>query len=325
MIREWAMQKCPKGLVQNMSKKLIAKRELTGYYMLIPATLLFLMINGFPLVYGLVLSFTNKNYTKTKSGKFIGLRNFIDIFQDSEFWGIMGFTLFYTVVVVMVSYVLGLALAMLLNRNIRGRAVFRTLALAPWVIPTVVATQCWRWILNDQFGIVNQFLMRIHLIDSPILFLSSAQLARVTVIMSGVWKTYPFMMVILLAGLQSIGTDMYEPAYMDGANSFQVFRYITLPLLRPVSMMGIALQLLWTFNSLSYDNIYLLTQGGPSQSTYVVSILSYYTAIYRGKIGYASAIATLMMVLIALLVLCYSMMKAASARAEIKRLEALAR
>ena len=308
-----------------MSKKLIAKRELTGYYMLIPATLLFLMINGFPLVYGLVLSFTNKNYTKPKSGQFVGLRNFIDIFQDSEFWGIMGFTLFYTGVVVMVSYMLGLALAMLLNRNIRGRAIFRTLALAPWVIPTVVATQCWRWILNDQFGIVNQFLMSIHLIDSPILFLSSAQLARVTVIMSGVWKTYPFMMVILLAGLQSIGTDMYEPAYMDGANSFQVFRYITLPLLRPVSMKGIALQLLWTFNSLSYDNIYLLTQGGPSQSTYVVSILSYYTAIYRGKIGYASAIATLMMVLIALIVLCYSTMKVVSARAEIRRLEALTR
>lgn len=292
--------------------------------MLIPATLLFLMINGFPLVYGLVLSFTDKNYTKPKSGKFIALENFKDIFQDTEFWSIMGFTLFYTLVVVMVSYVLGLALAMLLNRNIKGRGVFRAFALAPWVIPTVVATQCWRWILNDQFGVINKFLMGIHLIDSPILFLSTPQMARLTVIMAGIWKTYPFMMVVLLAGLQSIGTDMYEPAYIDGANSAQAFRYITLPLLRPVSVMGIAMQLLWIFNSLSYDNIYLLTQGGPTRSTYVVSILSYYTAIYRGKIGYASAISTLMMILIAFIVLFYSLAKARAARAAMKRMEVLA-
>ena len=307
-----------------MSEKLIAKRELLGYYMLIPATFLFLLINGFPLVYGLVLSFTNKNYTKPKSGQFVGIENFIKIFQDEEFWGIMGFTLLYTVAVVMISYVLGLFLAMLLNRNIKGRSIFRTFALAPWVIPTVVAAQCWKWVLNDQFGIVNQLLMNFHLIDSPIQFLSSPQLAKVTVIIAGIWKTYPFMMVVLLAGLQSIGTDMYEPAYMDGASSFKVFRYITMPMLRPVSMMAIVLQLLWTFNSLSYDNIYLLTQGGPAQSTYVVSILSYYTAIYRGKIGYASAIATLMMAVIAIIVLFYFILKARAKRAEIKRLEELA-
>lgn len=293
--------------------------------MLIPATLLFLLINGFPLIYGFVLSFTDKNYTKPKSGKFIGLDNFAAIFSDQEFWGIMGFTILYTISVVLISYLLGLVLAMLLNRDIKGRGIYRTLALAPWVIPTVVATQCWRWILNDQFGIINKALLSMKVIDSPILFLSEPQWAKITVILAGIWKTYPFMMVVLLAGLQSIGTEMYEPAYMDGANSVQVFRYITLPMLKPVSVMGIAMQLLWTFNSLSYDNIYLLTQGGPSNSTYVVSILSYYTAIYRGKIGYASAISTLMMVFIAIIVLGYSCMKITAAWVKSKQLEVLSR
>lgn len=301
----------------------MARRELLGYYMLIPATFLFLLINGFPLVYGLVLSFTDKNYTKPKSGDFVGFENFVKIFQDDEFWGIMGFTLFYTAAVVFVSYVLGLILAMLLNRHIRGRAIFRTFALVPWVIPTVVATQCWKWVLNDQFGIVNQILLKLHLIEVPIQFLADPELAKMTVIISGIWKTYPFMMVVLLAGLQSIGIDMYEPAYIDGASKMQVFRYITMPMLKPVSTMAVVLQLLWTFNSLSYDNIYLLTQGGPAQSTYVVSILSYYTAIYRGKIGYASAIATLMMIFIAIIVLCNFIIKANRKKAEIKRMEEL--
>ncbi|HHU91132.1 MAG TPA: sugar ABC transporter permease [Clostridiaceae bacterium] len=292
-----------------MNNKLLVRRNIVGYYMLIPATILFLLINAFPLVYGLILSLTDKNYTKPKSGKFVGLENFKSILHDSEFWSIMGYTIVYTVFVVAFSYLLGLALAVLLNKNIKFRGVFRALALFPWVIPTVVAAQNWRWLFNDQLGFINRTLMELSIIKEPILFLANADLARLSVIIVAIWKSYPFMMVVLLAGLQSIGDEMYEPAYIDGANRTKIFWYITMPTLKPMSIVCTTLMGLWTFNTLSFDNIYLLTQGGPSGSTYVMSIQSYYTAIYRGKIGYASAISVMMMVIIALAVLIYAIAK----------------
>lgn len=286
--------------------------------MLIPATILFLLINAFPLLYGLILSLTDMNYTKPKSGKFIGLENFNKILHDSEFWSIMGYTIAYTVLVVAFSYVLGLVLAVLLNKNIKFRGVFRALALFPWVIPTVVAAENWRWLFNDQLGFINRTLMNLNLIQEPILFLADADLARISVIIVAIWKSYPFMMVVLLSGLQSIGDEMYEPAYIDGANRTRIFWHITMPTLKPMSLVCTTLMALWTFNTLSFDNIYLMTQGGPSGSTYVMSIQSYYIAIYRGKIGYASAISVLMMVIIALAVLFYAIYKNAAASRELR-------
>jgi multiple sugar transport system permease protein len=301
-----------------MNRKLAVRRNTVGYYMLIPATILFLLINAFPLLYGLILSMTDMNYTKPKSGKFIGLENFNKILHDSEFWSIMGYTIAYTVLVVAFSYVLGLVLAVLLNKNIKFRGVFRALALFPWVIPTVVAAENWRWLFNDQLGFFNRTLMNLNLIQEPILFLADADLARISVIIVAIWKSYPFMMVVLLSGLQSIGDEMYEPAYIDGANRTRIFWYITMPTLKPMSLVCTTLMALWTFNTLSFDNIYLMTQGGPSGSTYVMSIQSYYIAIYRGKIGYASAISVLMMVIIALAVLFYAIYKSAAAGKELR-------
>jgi multiple sugar transport system permease protein len=301
-----------------MNEKLAARRNIVGYYMLIPATILFLLINAFPLVYGLVLSLTDMNYTKPKSGKFIGLENFSKILQDSEFWSIMSYTVAYTLFVVAFSYILGLILAVLLNKNIKFRGVFRALALFPWVIPTVVAAENWRWLFNDQLGFINRTLISLNIIQDPILFLANADLAKISVIMVAVWKSYPFMMVVLLSGMQLIGDEMYEPAYMDGATRTRIFWHITMPTLKPMSIVCMTLMALWTFNTLSFDNIYLLTQGGPSGSTYVMSIQSYYTAIYRGKIGYASAISVLMMVIIALAVLFYAIAKYAAARKELR-------
>jgi len=289
--------------------KLQINNNRTGYAMLIPASVLFILINIYPFIYGLVLSFTDTNYLKPKnSGFFVGLQNYIKILTDDpEFYQVLLYSLIYTIGVVLLSYMLGLLLASLLNRDIKCRGLFRALALLPWLIPSVVAANNWQWILNDQLGFVNKFLMNIGWIDQPILFLAKPALARVTVMMVAVWKAYPFMMVVLLAGLQSIGKNMYEPAYMDGAGRFKVFRHITLPLLRPVSFVAVTLMFIWTFNSLSFDNIYLLTEGGPANSTYVLSIQSYYVAFYRGEVGYAAAISILMLLLISILIITYVM------------------
>lgn len=286
-----------------------------GYRMLMPAVLLFLLINTLPFLYGVVLSFTNTNYFKPQNGSpFIGLQNYLEILQNEDFYQMFSFTLLYTVLVVLLSYVLGMAFALLLNRDIRFKNFFRGLALLPWIMAPAVAVVIWRWMCNDQLGAINMILQNLGLIQAPIRFLSDKLLAKITVIAFAVWKCYPFMMVVLLGGLQSIGKEVYEPARIDGASKWACFRYITLPLLRPVSVVSLSLMFIWTFNTNSFDNIYLLTKGGPVNSTFVLSIEAYFAAFYRGKAGYASATSLLMTAFIALAALIYVLVKRVSVR-----------
>ncbi|MCX5841208.1 MAG: sugar ABC transporter permease [Deltaproteobacteria bacterium] len=201
------------------------------------------------------------------------------------------------------SYIVGLFLALLLNRDIKFRGLFRAAALIPWIIPPIVATTNWSWVLNDQYGIINTILLKIGLVKEPVLFLAVPDLARITVIGVGVWKSYPFMMIVLLAGLQGIPKEQYEAAYMDGAGFFKSFFRITMPNLKNVSFICTILMFIWTFNN--FENIYLLTHGGPVKKTFVLSILSYYMAFFRGTLGYASAITTITLVILLMVSIVY--------------------
>lgn len=271
-----------------------------GYKMLMPATILFLLVSIYPLLNGFRLAMMNYNLLKPKSRGFIGLGNIIKILtSDKEFYGVLAYSFLYTFFVVLVSYILGLCFAMLLNKDIKFRGVFRALILIPWVIPSVVASTNWQWVLNDQIGIINTTLMNMGFISKPILFLALPELARITVIFTSAWKSFPFFTVVLLAGLQSIPKELYEAAQIDGANPLQAFRHVTLSMLRNVTLICTTLMFIWTFNN--FENIYLLTQGGPRQSTFVLPILSYYTAFFRSNLGYASAISVVMLVVLMLL------------------------
>lgn len=265
-----------------------------GYKLLLPSTILFLLISVYPLLSGIWMSFTNRNLMRPNQTRFVFLENYMELFQDSEFLGSLAFTFVYTALVVFISYVAGLILALALNRDIRGRAIYRTVFLLPWVIPSVVAMTNWSWILNDQFGFINAFLKKIHLIDKPILFLADYGLIRPTVILISVWKAMPFMMIALLAGLQSVPTELYEAASIDGASFFRRLRSITLPLIWPVSFISVTLNFIWTINN--FENIWLLTGGGPNGHTFTLPIYSYYTAFYRQNLSYAAAIATMLIV-----------------------------
>lgn len=280
------------------------KSRKLGYILLLPASLLIILVSLYPLVNGIILGFQDYNLLRPKRRKFVGFDNFIEILtKDSEFYSTLAFSFIYTLFVVIVAYIIGLCFAMLLNRNIKGRGIFRMLILIPWVIPSVVATTNWLWLLNDQLGFVNRTLEKFHLISEPILFLADENLARITVIFTGAWKSFPFMMIVLLAGLQGISNDLYESASIDGAGFFKKFWYITMPSLKSVSMISTILMFLWTFNN--FENIYLLTRGGPMDSTYTLPILSYYTAFIRSNIGYASAIATIMLVVLLVIAMLY--------------------
>lgn len=280
------------------------KKKSLGYLLLIPATILILLVSIIPFLNAFRLAMMDYNVLRPGTEKFIFLDNIINVItQDSEFYGTLAFTFIYTFFVVLISYLMGLIFALLLNRDIKYKGIFRAFILAPWVVPSAVAATNWIWILNDQIGFVNNFLQNLGVINSPILFLGSKEIARYTVIATSAWKSFPFMTIVLLAGLSSISKELYEAARIDGANIWQAFRYITLPLLKNVSLICTTLMFIWTFNN--FGNIYLLTQGGPSKATFTLSILTYYTAFFRGQFGYASAIAVIMLIVLLIFSIIY--------------------
>lgn len=276
-------------------KKIIKSETAFAWILLLPATLALVLIRVVPLLEGIGISFTNRRLLEDRPTRFVGIENYIQVFtQDSEFWQVFLFTLIYTVAVVALSYVIGLAIALLMNMNIRFRGFFRVLLLIPWVVPAVVAAASWKWSLNDQTGIVNILLQNLHIASDSIPFLADPMWAKLVVIFFGAWKNYPYMALSLLAGLQTVPMDTKEAARIDGANVFQSFFRVILPQIKPVTMVCTTLMFIWTFNN--FDNVYLLTTGGPDGSTQVMSVLSYYSAFARMNMGYASAISTVMLV-----------------------------
>lgn len=271
-----------------------------GYLLLVPSAALILLISVYPLLSGVYMSFTNQSFLKPNQNDFIGLANYAKLIQDTEFLGAAAFSFVLTFFVVLLGYVIGLALAIILNRKIPLRGLLRALLLLPWVIPAVVGMINWSWLLNDQIGFINTALKGLGLIDNPILFLADYKLIRPTVILVCTWKTIPFMMITVLSGLQSIPVDLYEAANIDGAGFWRALRHITLPMVKSVSFVCITLSFIWTFNN--FENIWLLTGGGPNGHTYTLPILSYYTAFYRNNTSYAATIATA--ILVAMLALC---------------------
>jgi len=286
------------------TRKNTLERNTLGYVMLIPATIIILAISIYPFLYGVFLSFHNHNIGRPDDAAFVGLENFIRLItSDREFYGVLGFSFFYTSMMVLFSYLTGLVYALLLNRDIKFRGLFRALILLPWVISPAVAATAWSWVLNDRVGIINVTLRNIGLLNDSIQFLANTEMARLTVIFTSVWRSYPFMMIVILAGLQSIPRELHESAKIDGAGFFKSFFYITLPMLKGVSVVATTLMFIWTFNN--FENIYLLTRGGPGVSTFVLPILTYFTAFFRMELGYASAIAVIMLIVLLALSMIY--------------------
>jgi multiple sugar transport system permease protein len=275
-----------------------------GYQLLIPATLFIGAISIYPLIRGIILSFMSYSTRRVRNVRFNGLENFINILtNDPEFWAAFIFSIISAFVIVIASYVMGMCFALLLNRNIKFRGFFRAMILIPWIIPPVVSATNWTWLLNDQLGFLNLILRQWGFIDKPILFLADPVIARITVCFTGAWKSFPFMMIVLLSGLQSIPDELYESAAIDGAGFFRSFFSITIPMLKSVTAISTVLMFIWTFNN--FENIYLLTRGGPLNATFVLPILSYYTAFYRTQLGYASAISTMMLVVLLFMAMLY--------------------
>lgn len=268
--------------------------------MISPSVLIILLLSVYPVLFGSYIAFTKYNLMSPGASEFTGLKNITRLLtNDPEFYEYLGFTFTYTISVTLGSYLLGLGLALLLNRELKFRGLIRAAILIPWVIPPVIAGICWKWLLMSD-GMLNRLLMSARLIREPVLFLGTADFSRMTVIVTGIWSNFPFMTLVILASLQGIPGEIYESAKIDGARATQSFRYITLPLLREISVTVTSLVFIWTY--LNFENIYTLTMGGPANKTMTLSIFSYNTAFNRGNIGYASAITVIELVSLTVLV-----------------------
>lgn len=259
-----------------------------------PAMLLLGLMVVYPLGYGLYLGFTNMSLQNFFHFRFIGLRNFVAILTDPEFYSVLWRTIAWTAVNVFFHVTIGLWLAILLNRKLPGQPVFRTLLILPWAIPQYIAALSWKTMFQYDFGAINLFLKAIGLPPAP--WLSEPNWAFAAVIITNVWLGFPFMMMVSLGGLQSIPRELYEAADVDGASAWSKFREITLPLLRPVLIPAVTLGIVWTFNMVNV--IYLVTGGGPGNSTDILVSYVYKAAFDFARYGYAAAFSTVIFLIL---------------------------
>jgi ABC-type sugar transport system permease subunit len=234
---------------------------------------------------------------------FVGVDNYIALASDARFRESLGHTALFTAVTVAAELVLGLMLALGMNRAMRGRGAFRAAVLVPWAIPTVVAALIWRFIFDSQGGIANAVLVDVGIIDSPIVWFVRAATAWVPVMLADIWKTTPFVALLLLAGLQNIDPALYEAAAIDGASRWRMLRDVTLPMLRPAILVALIFRTLDGFRV--FDLIYVLTGGGPGTSTEPVALYTFNTLLQNLQFGYGAALSVMVFVVTFALALIY--------------------
>lgn len=253
-----------------------------------------------------VVQVVGLSFFKLKLGanpKPIGLANYSRIARDPKFWSYLWNSVIYTLGSLSISFLLSMAVALCLNRTEKLKGIYRAMILLPWAIPEAVASLVWRILLNDQIGIVNYLLLRLGIIHVPILWLGEPEMAMFSVILADSWTRIPLITVLLLAGLQGIQEDQYEAAKIDGANGFDRFRYITIPLLR--STISVTLIIVGIFIFRTYTMIAVLTNGGPGDTTQVFTTYIFQTGFVLLDLGYSSALSVVMFIIVVGISLLY--------------------
>ncbi len=268
-------------------------------WMMAALPLLFLVaFVGYPFVYGIWLSLENRSVARP--AVFVGLGNFIADARDPVFWQVVRNTFVYTIVATVLKAGGGLALALVMNQNFRGKNLVRAMVLLPFIVPTVLSTIAWMWILDPAFSVLNWFL--VHLGERPPgpSWLGNPYLAMGSVIFVNTWRGLPFYAITLLAGLQTIPGDLYDAATIDGAGSWHRFRYVTLPLLQPVILIVTMFSVIFTFSD--FQLVYVLTRGGPANATHLFATYSFDIAMSAGQLGRGASVALAMLPALALVI-----------------------
>lgn len=266
------------------------RANLFGLAMMAPAALIFLVIILGPMIWGVSLAFHRVEPINLRL-RFIGLRNFESILGDPAFLRTLAINMQFALGSLALELVFGVLLALLLNQKFYGRAVVRSLAIFPYLVPVVVATAVWKWMFNDTYGIVNQLLLQWGVIDRRLAWISDPNYALFGVIVVNAWRSFPFIVIATLGRLQNIPRQLYEAARIDGANAWSMFWDITLPQLRSVLIVAVFLRFIWDFNE--FNTIALLTNGGPAGRTETIPVLIYHLAFGQMQLGTAAAVADL--------------------------------
>jgi multiple sugar transport system permease protein len=273
-----------------------------AYVTLAPSALLLLLLAAVPTITVFVTAMQDVGMGDM-SGPYVGFENFAWALTSEAFYTALWNTFIWVFGSVSIEMVLGLGLALLLNKTFAFRGVARAVILAPYLVPTVVAVLTWRYMFHDIVGIINAGLISIGVIDKPLLWLNSQSLAMTSVILVGVWKFFPFAVIALLGILQAIPQEQYEAARIDGASGFQQFWRITLPYVMPVFLLTALLRTIWTFHK--FEIIYLMTGGGPLDATTTLPILVYLKAFSDFEFGRAAAVAILTFGILGVLLALY--------------------
>ena len=283
-------------------KKVAPGRLLMPGALLAPSLVIVMGVLLYPCLCTIFFSFTDKTMADA-SYAFIGLKNYHDLYHDPKFWKALRHSAMFTLAAGSLNILIGLGTALLLNKSFPLRGLFRSLLLIPWVMPPIVTGLMFRWLYNDFYGYLNYLLMKLQLIDQPILFLVDKAWVWPAVIMPTVWYEFPFVMLMFLAALQSISPELYRAAKVDGANAWQRFLHITLPGLKQALLLNVLLQVIFMFKS--FNLVWILTQGGPGNRTELLSTMAYRYVFEGFMTGYGSAVATIIFLVLFMVSMVY--------------------
>jgi trehalose/maltose transport system permease protein len=295
--------------------ELMKQRLAAARWFILPMMAALAVVAGWPLLRSIWFSFTDASLTDLYGSEFIGFGNYLrwsvlestgvvryrGLLVDPAWWNAVWNTLRFAVISVSIEAVLGMVVALVLNAEFKGRGIVRAAILIPWAIPTIVSARMWGWMLNDQFGIINDIMLNLGLISQKIAWTASPDTAMTAVLIVDVWKTTPFMALLILAGLQMIPKDIYEAAEIDGVHPVKQFFRITLPLVRPALMVAIIFRLLDALRI--FDLIYVLTPN--SVATKTMSVLARENLFDFDNFAYGSAMSTLLFLIIAIMTILY--------------------
>ena len=272
-----------------------------------PAAVLVLLVFVYPIFRTITLSFTRLNLDTGFQPQFAGFQNFARLVSDSRFFASLRVTALFAVASVALEFLIGLLASLAVEAIGKAKRTARTLILIPWTLPTAIIAVLWMWIFNDQYGFLNAILSRAGIIDSPVAWLGNPAAALLSITLADVWKAFPFVFIVLLAGLQSIPREMYEAMEVDGGTAWHKFRYITLPHLMPFIFLALIFRIVQAFAV--FDLVYVLTGGGPGGATETVSVYGYYTFMRYLDFGYGAALVVAIVIILAVVAwLLYSLL-----------------
>ncbi|MCX6091084.1 MAG: sugar ABC transporter permease [Candidatus Atribacteria bacterium] len=276
------------------------KKQYAAVWFVLPATIIILLLVIYPMVYSLFVSFHSYNIAISQKMTFIGIENFKNIFLDGRFWNSIINTVILVVVGCALQLTLGLAIALLLNQKLRSEAAIKVLILLPMLMAPVVVAQMWKIMLQPNIGCVNYFLQLLHVTGQEIEWLTKSRLAIFSLLLVDLWQWTPFVTIVTLAGLYSMPTSPLEAARVDGASGFQIFRYVSLPLLKPILIVVVLIRSIDIYRLL--EAVVVMTEGGPGFSTETVSFYVFSVGFKYFNIGYAAALSYFISIILSLVV-----------------------